>query len=44
MEGDEPSSEDVLRRISGVDLTTGVRRQLHLAEGRRQHDLRVLDL
>jgi len=23
MEGDEPSSEDVLRRISGVDLTTG---------------------
>ena len=23
MEGDEPSAEDVLRRISGVDLTTG---------------------
>ena len=23
MEGDEPSGEDVLRRISGIDLTTG---------------------
>jgi formate dehydrogenase major subunit len=32
MEGDEPSGEDVLRRISGIDLTTGraVDNYLHL--------------
>ena len=45
MDGDEPSGEDVLRRISGVDLTTGrAVDELPRPQGRRQHRVRVLDL
>ena len=45
MEGDEPSAEDVLRRDQRGGPDDGPRRrQLPVAEGRRFHDVRMLDL
>ena len=44
-DGDEPSAEDVLRRINGYDLTTGrAGRRLPRPQGRRLDVVRLLDL